>query len=150
MPNARSSSSEATTAGSVCAQPVNLLDLFPTLTDLAGLPPKPDNDGHSLVPLLSAPAASWSHGSITYLAARGGYSVSGADWRYIHYPGGDEELYHIAADPFEWTNLAAKPAYESKLRELRCLAPQVLAEKPLSKDTALSNGKTGHGTSAID
>ena len=141
---------QGTPAGSVCAQLVNLLDLFPTLTDLARLPPKPDNDGHSLVPLLSDSAASWPHGSITYLAARGGHSVSRKNWRSIRYPGGDEELYHIAADPFEWTNLAAKPVHEAKLRELRRLAPHVLAEKPLSKDTALLKGKTGHGTSAID
>ena len=49
---------QGTPAGSVCTQPVNLLDLFPTLTDLARLPPKPDNYGHSLVPLLSDSAAS--------------------------------------------------------------------------------------------
>jgi len=51
--------------GAECKRPVELLDiyptnlvsLFPTLTDLAGLPPKADNDGPSLVPLLEDPDA---------------------------------------------------------------------------------------------
>ncbi len=128
---------QGTQAGSVCLQPVNLLDLFPTLTELAGLPRKKDNDGRSLVPLLRKPDDTWKHGSITYLAERGGYSVSVRDWRYIHYPGGDEELYHIAEDPYEWTNLATEPAHEAQLAELRRLAPMSLAEKPEPTDDAL-------------
>lgn len=45
---------QGTTDGTVCSKPVNLLSLFPTLTALAGLPAKTDNDGPSLVPLLAS------------------------------------------------------------------------------------------------
>ncbi len=43
---------DGTKPGSVCDRPVNLLSLFPTLAELAGLPQKPGCDGPSLVPLL--------------------------------------------------------------------------------------------------
>ena len=48
-------------------------------------------------------------------------------WRYIHYFDGGEELYDIANDPHEWTNLAATPDRVAKLAEMRALAPQEVA-----------------------
>jgi len=48
-----------TKPGSVCDEPVTLLNIYPTLLELSGLPPKADNDGHSLVPLLKDPEADW-------------------------------------------------------------------------------------------
>ena len=56
-----------TTAGQQCTKPVNLVSLFPTLTDLAGIPHKSDNDGPSLLPLLKNPNADWDHTSVTFL-----------------------------------------------------------------------------------
>ncbi len=114
---------EGTRAGSVRAQPVNLLSLFPTLTELCGLPAKADNDGPSLVPLLKNPSASWPHVSVTYGGKPGTIGLSDLGWRYIRYSNGDEELYNVDTDPFEWTNLAPKAAYRAKLEELRAKAP---------------------------
>ena len=45
--------------GSRIDQPVGLIDIYPTLLELAGLPPKEDNDGLSLVPLLKNPSGKW-------------------------------------------------------------------------------------------
>ena len=126
-----------TQAGGRCAQPVNLLDLFPTLTELAGLPHKADNEGRSLVPLLGDPAHAWDHVSITYLEQPGGYALSARDWRYIRHIGGDEELYHTAEDPFEWTNLAENPEHEQTLAYLRARGPHAFAEKPEPADGSL-------------
>jgi hypothetical protein len=50
-------------------------------------------------------------------------------WRYIHYSNGDEELYDIGNDPWEWTNLANKPEHAEKLAELRGRAPQHFAPR---------------------
>lgn len=118
---------QGTEAGGVCSQPVNLLSLFPTLVELCGLPGKSDNDGPSLVPLLRNPQADWPHVSVTHASQPGTFGLSAEDWRYIHYSNGDEELYHIANDPYEWTNLAERMQYQKKLDELRALAPKKFA-----------------------
>ena len=116
-----------TKAGTVCDKPVNLLDLFPTLTELAGIPAKTDNDGVSLLPLLENPEAAWDHVSLTHLGEPGSYGLSAEEWRYIHYANGDEELYNIKSDPHEWTNLATDSAHAAKLEALRDLAPTEFA-----------------------
>jgi len=118
---------DGTRKGSQCGRPVNLLSLFPTLTELTGLPPRADPHAPSLVPLLADPATSWPHVSITYLAERGGYGLSAEGWRYIHYSNGDEELYNIAQDPYEWVNLANDARYRGRLAELRNAAPTEFA-----------------------
>lgn len=40
----------------------------------------------------------------------GNHSVRTEQWRFIRYADGSEEMYDLAADPNEWTNLAAKHA----------------------------------------
>jgi arylsulfatase A-like enzyme len=130
-----------TRAGSVCNRPVSLLDLFPTLTELCGLPAKADNHGHSLVPLLRDPKAPWPHAALTQLDQPESRAISTERWRYIHYQGGDEELYDIATDPHEWMNLAAKPEYAKKLAELRALAPKEMVPLALPKGTSEARKK---------
>lgn len=64
-------------------------------------------------------------------------SGSGSGWRYIQYRNGDEELYDIEHDPYEWTNLAALPEYRSKLLSLRSQAPVDIPEAIRGKETSL-------------
>ncbi|MCA9268752.1 MAG: sulfatase [Planctomycetales bacterium] len=113
----------------VCAHPVNLLSLFPTLLDLCGLAAEPSHDGPSLTPLLRDAKSEWPHVSVTYLHDGESYSVSGARQRLIHYSGGDEEFYDIAADPFEWKNLADDDRFAESMAKLRTAAPQRFAPK---------------------
>ncbi len=114
----------------VSERPVSLLSLFPTLLDLAGLPEEPHHDAPSLVPLLRDPRDEWPRAAVTYLGDPGGYGLSVEGWRYIHYANGDEELYDVQADPYEWTNLARAPEHAAKLAELRPLGPREFADKP--------------------
>ena len=128
-----------TKAGTVCDRPVNLLSLYPTLTELAGLPAKGGNDASSLVPLLKDADARWDHVSVTHLGTPGSYGLSAEDWRYIHYANDDEELYHIADDPYEWSNLAQVPDHVKKLEDLRAKAPREFAALVTPKIESLPN-----------
>ena len=113
-----------------CNKPVNLLSVFPTLLELTGLPAELHHDGSSLVPLLRDPSSSWPHVSTTYLADPGSFGISDELWRYIHYANGEEELYDIQSDPYEWNNLATKPEHASHLSELQSKSPKEFALKP--------------------
>ncbi|MCM2373231.1 sulfatase-like hydrolase/transferase [Aporhodopirellula aestuarii] len=117
-----------TVAGTKCNAPVNLLSLFPTLTQLSGLPADATHDGPSLVPLLDSPNAQWPHASITYLGRPGNFGVSGRRFRYIHYDNGDEELYDIETDRYEWNNLAPKHEFANRIAELKAHLPKEFAE----------------------
>lgn len=126
-----------TKAAAKVTRPVNLLSLFPTLLQLSGLPADEQHDGRSLVPLLREPQLAWPYPSITYLAEPGSFSASGHRWRYIRYANGDEELYDIESDPYEWSNLAAQDEFRAKLEEFRGLSPQTFAPKPEVRDQDL-------------
>lgn len=113
---------EGTRAGSRSERTVSLLDLYPTLVELTGLPARTDLDGRSIVPLLSDPSAPWDHPVVTtYQYSE--YSVRDERWRYIRYIDGTEELYDHEADPAEWNNLAGDPAFRDVRERLAASIP---------------------------
>jgi arylsulfatase A-like enzyme len=85
-----------------------LLDLYPTLVDLAGGTPAADFEGHSLKPQLRDPEAPRPWPAITTHNI-GNHAVRSLHHRYIRYADGSEELYDHRSDPNEWTNLANDP-----------------------------------------
>jgi arylsulfatase A-like enzyme len=117
-------------AGVSRKQAVSLLDIYPTVVDLLGLPKKADLEGLSLRPLLEKPQAQRPPAVITYL--KGNHAVRTEKWRYIRYQDGSEELYDCAADRLEHTNLAGRPGMEKLKKELGQWMPSSNAEdKPL-------------------
>lgn len=117
-----------TLPGTRCDALVNLLSLYPTLTDLADLPRNSSSDGPSLLPLLKDAKTDWPHVSITWLGRPGNYGVSGQRLRYVAYDNGDEELYDIVDDPFEWHNLAPAADSASRIRKLKQHIPSAVAD----------------------
>ncbi len=102
-----------TKAGTRCEHPVSLMDIYPTLVDLAGLP-KPDHlEGTSLVPLLGDPSKKeWDRPALT-THGRNNHALRSLRWRYIRYADGTEELYDHSVDPHEWANVAKNSAHDS-------------------------------------
>jgi arylsulfatase A-like enzyme len=116
--------------GTTRTQPVNLLDLYPTLVEMCGLPANTRLDGTSLVPLLKDPKAKRNPTVSSYLP--GNHAVVSERWRYIIYSDGGEELYDRKEDPNEFTNLAGNSQYASTKRALAQFAPKTSApSKPL-------------------
>lgn len=112
-----------TRPGQTCARTVNLMDLYPTLVALCGLPTRPGLEAQNIAPLLQNPAGAWDHPSLTtYL--RGNHAVRSERWRYIRYHDGGEELYDHQTDPREWTNLAADPKYADVKKDLARYLPK--------------------------
>jgi arylsulfatase A-like enzyme len=112
-----------TKADSVCDRTVDFMSIYPTLTDLCGIPTPSHVEGKSLRPLLENPQASWDTPALTTYRYKN-HTVRTEDWRYIRYANGDEELYNEQADPHEWTNLAADPAHAAKKEELARFLPK--------------------------
>lgn len=106
-----------------CTQPVELLDIYPTLIDLCGLPPKPELEGLSLTPQLQDAKTKREHPAIT-THNQGNHAVRTERWRYIHYADGSEELYDMQSDPQEIHNLADKPELAGVKQELAAWLPK--------------------------
>ena len=140
--------------GQTCDHPVSLVDLYPTLLDLCGLPADTMKnekgrplDGFSLKPLISDPEKGKWQGpdyALTalykwaryYDPAYQNYSLRFKDWRYVRYENGKEELYHSAKDEHEWNNLALDSKYSDTLKKFRkkllSIIPESIPEKPKS------------------
>ncbi len=96
-------------ARQISGAPVELLDLYPTLLDLCGLPPYSENEGRSLKPLLQDPETEWPHAAITTYG-RNNHAIRTQDYRMISYEDNSFELYDHRSDPNEWNNLANSPS----------------------------------------
>ena len=99
-------------------QPAELIDVYPTLADLAGLDIPDHVEGVSLWEQLEDPDA--PHAPVVTESNPGNMAVRDARHRLIHYADGSEELYDLEADPDERTNLihdAASADVAERLRE---------------------------------
>ncbi len=108
-------------------RPVSLVDLYPTLLELCGLPRHPNQntdapalDGHSLTPFLIAGRADqWAGPDVALSATDHARTVRSETYRYILHDGGGEELYDMRRDPNEFCNLSGNPEFSGVQRQLR-------------------------------
>ena len=115
-----------TQAGSSSQAMVELVDIYPTLTELAGLVAPAEIQGTSLVPLLKNPKRPGQKKYAYSVVRRGdqlGYALRNQRWRYGKWPDG-EELYNLTRDPDEKNNLANTEKQAERLGEFRELLKQ--------------------------
>jgi arylsulfatase A-like enzyme len=110
-------------SGGISDRNVSLIDVFPTLTELAGIDPKADISGRSIIPLLADPEAAWDH-PVVSVYGDGHYSVIHGDWHFIRYDDGGEELYNLSEDPHEWNNLALNEDQVERKQQLANAIPE--------------------------
>ena len=94
-----------TKPASVCERTVDFMSIYPTLTDLCGLPTPSHVEGQQHSPAAARPCGRWDRPAITTHGYKN-HAVRTEGWRYIRYADGGEELYDEAKDPREWVNLA--------------------------------------------
>lgn len=123
-----------TEPGARCEQPVSLMDLYPTLVELAGFELPEHLDGDSLVPQIEDPALAtepvvssyrftWTEEPVV------GHAVRSLRYRYIYYPEiGLEELYDHETDPNEWDNVAYRKEREAIKAEHRAALRAVVPD----------------------
>jgi arylsulfatase A-like enzyme len=108
-------------SGQRCAQPAELLDIFPTLVDLAGTAPVAGLEGLSLRPQLDHPDTPRRAAVTTHNPDN--HAVRDQRWRYIRLGDGSEELYDLSNDPNEWKNLASIAEFRPQIERLKSLLP---------------------------
>ena len=112
----------------VSTTPVSLIDLYPTLVALCGLPAPSSHtlDGINLTPVLKAERSERGKPVLSTYGF-GNHSITDGRFRYIRYFTGDEELYDHDQDRHEWTNLAGDPKFTSVKSALAKRLPTVNA-----------------------
>ncbi|MCF3649785.1 sulfatase [Synoicihabitans lomoniglobus] len=93
---------------------VELVDLYPTLAELAGLPRETALEGTSFAPLLDHPDRAWKSAVFGRYVRAGavGQAIRTERYRYVEWTRSndgtviDRELYDVPADPWERRNLA--------------------------------------------
>jgi arylsulfatase A-like enzyme len=135
-------------SGNVCNGLVEMVDLLPTLAELAEVEVRHTHFGRSLVPLLADGSlahrdAAFSEGGFSLeeepllesspfpydkksalqhtdtLTAGRAIAIRTERWTYVRRLYEEDELYDRANDPRELVNLVAKPEHEARVRELR-------------------------------
>jgi arylsulfatase A-like enzyme len=126
------------------------VDLAPTIAEAAGVS-APGAEGTSLMPLITGtPPPTWRTDFLiehrlgdddivpTYCAVRNATNI------YVQYVTGEEELYDLVADPYELTNVASDPAYQSVITPMRSRLMELCRPLPPGlAATSITVGDTG-------
>jgi uncharacterized sulfatase len=110
--------------GSVSSRLVETVDLYPTLSELAGLPTLPGLEGTSFVPLMRKPQRNWKRAAYSSIKHEGqlGTAVITEQYRYSEWGKGQAtELYDLQSDPKEFTNLVTDPKHSGTISMLQNL-----------------------------
>ncbi len=100
----------------------NLVDLGPTMTDLAGADPLPDMDGRSLAPLLRGEGTVCEDETFSeHYPSQGvppARMIRRGPWKLVHFDGYRPQLFNLEDDPHEWNDLGEDAQYAEIRDEL--------------------------------
>ena len=129
-------------AGRRIATPVSLVDLLPTLLDLAGVPAdaRAPLDGASVLPLLTAEDEERSVFSEYHLEKVWApcFMVRRGRFKYLYFHGYGAQLFDLEADPGEWHDLSGMPEHAATEAELRALLLDRFDPEQLAAEGAAS------------
>lgn len=134
-----------TKKGIINNSPVELIDAFPTICELSGVPLPNHLQGKSLVPILMGNKTSVKEVALSQFPRNGrmGYAVRSKNYRYIEWRKGNYrkskdyihgnvdaiELYDYEKDPLETINVAKDPKYAQVIEELQKELNTILDKK---------------------
>jgi arylsulfatase A-like enzyme len=104
--------------------PVGMIDIYPTLCDLANLPHPEGLEGLSLTGLMTQRKGAEIRQPVLTSHGPGNFALRDSRWRFIRYADGSEELYDHKVDPNEHTNLSKNPEYESIIAKFLPFIPK--------------------------
>ena len=111
------------------------LDVAPTFAAAGGVS-SPGAVGMNFLPLLTNPGAAWRDHFLIEHWGEGGVpaycGIRTADWKFVRYATGEQELYDLNADPDEMQNQASNPAppYPAEVASLRSLEQSMCQPPP--------------------
>jgi len=145
----------STSKGETCTDPVQLLDLYPTLASLCGLPEPPDLDGHDISPLVRDPKAPWPYPALSMAKSAGNplaYVARTKDWLYAEWKEGEagSVLIDRKNDPVQTKNLAGNPNLAPVVEQLKADLKKGFGAMPAAILPAPGSDKLRPGAPAGD
>jgi arylsulfatase A-like enzyme len=115
----------------VCNSFVELIDLYPTVAELAGLQYSEHLQGKSLVKTIADPT--YKVRDMAFSVSQGGktFLLRDEKWAYIQYnedASAGIELFDMSKDPKQYTNLASNPDYAEVVNEFKAKLKNKLVE----------------------
>ncbi len=125
---------------------VSLVDLFPTLTEIAGCPPVTyPLDGNSLMPLVRGKSSGWNNIAFSeyygHYAKNAMFMLKKDNLKLNFYVNEKPELFDLSTDPLEKTNLAETPGWQSTLSELESELRKICVPEACQEEFLLSHAK---------
>nr|WP_145355097.1 sulfatase [Roseimaritima multifibrata] len=115
----------------VCNSFVELLDLYPTVTSLCGLPVPNHVQGKDISPMFDNPEYQVRDAAFSVAPMRKGFLLRTDRWSYIQYKedaSGGIELFDMDNDPKQFTNLAKSPEHADVVAEMKKRMKEKLAD----------------------
>ncbi len=115
----------------VCESLVELIDLYPTVSKLCGLPVPDRLQGRDISPLLTDPTLEVRDAAFSVAPMRKGFLLRTNDFAYIQYQedaSNGIELFDVKKDPKQYTNLASNPEYSNIVSDFKSQMAERLKE----------------------